>query len=276
MEQSENYQAAHTRTTQGRLPDWILLVAGLGVIFAVLMVSPGGLLDYADHVGYAVCHQIPLRSYFFAGRQLPLCARCSGQFLGALFGLGALLLLRRGRAGLLPPAGIAILLLGFIALWAFDGFNSYLTLFPNMPHLYEPRNLLRVTTGAMQGVALIALVLPFFNSTFWTSTKPQPTVSRVREVGLLLILVAIIVGLVSSEVDGFLYPLAILSVAGTLMMLTLVNTMIVLLALRREATVDTWKQAIPVLVAGLALATVELLIINLVRASLTSLLGLPF
>ena len=38
----------------------------------------------ADHIGYAVCHQISVRSYFFGDHQLPLCARCSGQYLGAL------------------------------------------------------------------------------------------------------------------------------------------------------------------------------------------------
>ncbi|MEZ4766845.1 MAG: DUF2085 domain-containing protein [Caldilineales bacterium] len=80
-----------------------------------------------------------------------LCARCSGQYLGALFGLVLLLVLGRGRAGALPPTGIVLLLLGFLAVWAFDGLNSYLTFFPGLPHLYEPRNILRVTTGAMQG-----------------------------------------------------------------------------------------------------------------------------
>jgi uncharacterized membrane protein len=240
------------------------------------VLSPGGVLDKADHVGYAVCHQIPVRSFFFGNRQLPLCARCSGQYLGALGGLMVLVLLGRGRSGRLPPTPIALTLLGFLALWAFDGLNSYLTLFPGLPHLYEPQNILRVTTGALQGVALIALVLPFFNTSFWTDTVDRPTIARWRELALLLALVASIVALASSHVDALLYPLALLSVGGVLLMLTIVNTMLVTLALHRESQARTWRDALPPIVAGLALGVLELLAINLFRAWLTTELGLPF
>lgn len=258
------------------LVDWLLLVVGTIVVLVALILSPGGLLDKADAVGYAVCHQLPARSYFFGGRQLPLCARCSGQYLGVLGGLMVLLVLRRGRAGLLPPAGIVLLLLGFIALWGFDGLNSYLTFFPGLPHLYEPRNILRLTTGALQGVALISLVLPFFNVTLWAEVRTQRSLASVREVGLLLLVVAVIVGLVSSQVAALLYPLALLSVGGTLLLLILVNTMLMVVLLRREARARTWWDALPLFAAGAGLATLELVAINLIRAELTMRLGLPF
>ncbi len=258
------------------LSNRLLLAGGLGVALLLLLLAPGNLLDKADHVGYAVCHQIPIRSYFFGERQLPLCARCSGQYLGALFGLLALLILRRGRAGLLPPKPIFAVLLGFIAIWAIDGLNSYLTLFPGLPHLYEPANLLRVTTGGLQGVALIALALPFFNVTLWAHPTPYPTVARWRELALLLALVAAIATLVHSELPTLLYPLALASVGGTLMMLVIVNTMLLTVILRREAQAHSWRSALPLLAAGLGLATVEILAINLLRAWLTATLGLPF
>jgi uncharacterized membrane protein len=253
-----------------------LLIGGLSLIGVLFLLAPGSLLDKADHIGYAVCHQIPVRSYFFGNHQLPLCARCSGQYLGALGGLLVLVALGRGRSGRLPPTPIALVLLGFFLLWAFDGFNSYLTLIPGAPHLYEPQNILRVTTGALQGVALIALVLPFFNTSFWATTSPIPTVARWRELGLLLLLVAAIVAAASSSIDALLYPLALLSVGGTLMMLTIVNTMLITILLRREAQARSWRDALPLLVAGLALGTLEVLVINLLRAWLTAQLGLPF
>jgi uncharacterized membrane protein len=234
------------------------------------------LLDKADHVGYGVCHQIAIRSPFFGGRQLPLCARCSGQFLGALAGLALLIALGRGKAAKLPPRPVIVVLLGFIAIWALDGFNSYLTLFPGAPHLYEPHNILRTTTGAMQGVALISLVLPFFNVTLWARPSPgQPSAACARSL-LLLGLVALIVAAVGSEWAPLLYPLALLSVAGTLMMLTLVMTMLLTLALRRDGRAEGWRDALPLLTAGVALALIVLLAINLLRAWLTAELGLPF
>lgn len=254
----------------------LLLAGGLGVAILLFLLAPGDLLDKADHVGYAVCHQIPIRSYFFGERQLPLCARCSGQYLGALFGLVILLILHRRRAVRLPPKAILAALLAFIAIWAVDGLNSYLTLFPGLPHLYEPTNLLRVTTGGLQGVALIALTLPFFNITLWAEPTPEPTVGRWRELALLIALVALIAALVSSEQPALLYPLALASVSGTLIMLIIVNTMLLAIILRREGQARTWRDALPLLAAALGLATIELLVINLLRAWLTATLGLPF
>ncbi len=256
--------------------DWLLLAGGLGVIVAIWFIAPGGLLDKADRVGYAVCHQIPIRTPFFDGRPLPLCARCSGQFLGALGGLALLIALGRGRAGRLPPRPVIVVLLGFIAAWAVDGFNSYLTLFPGAPHLYEPHNILRTTTGAMQGVALISLALPFFNVTLWAQPSPRPTIANLREVAALLLLIGLIVAAVGSEWAPLLYPLALLSAAGTLMMLALVMTMLVTLALRRDGRAEGWRDALPLLVGGLALALLMVLAINLLRAWLTAELGLPF
>jgi hypothetical protein len=41
------------------------------------------LLVYA--IGSAVCHQLPERSFYLWGRQLPVCARCTGLYAGAAF-----------------------------------------------------------------------------------------------------------------------------------------------------------------------------------------------
>jgi uncharacterized membrane protein len=254
----------------------LLLGGGLTIAILLFLLTPGSLLDKADHVGYAVCHQIPVRSYFFGGRQLPLCARCSGQYLGALCGLALLLILGRRRAALLPPRAILGVLLSFFAIWAFDGLNSYLTLFPGLPHLYEPSNLLRVTTGGLQGVALIALALPFFNITLWAEPEARPTVGRWRELALLVALVVAIAALVSSQLPILLYPLALASAGGTLMMLVIVNSMLLAIILRREALARSWRGALPLLAAALGLAAIELLIVNLLRAWLTATLGLPF
>ena len=40
-----------------------------------------------DSVGYAVCHRIPERSFFFGYNQLPVCARDTGMFGAALMGI---------------------------------------------------------------------------------------------------------------------------------------------------------------------------------------------
>ena len=115
--------------------DWLLLALALIAIIGITLLAQGGLLDKADKVGYAVCHRITIRSFLIGERQMPLCARCTGQYLGAVAGLLYLLLRGRARASELPSPSVLTVLLLFLGIWAFDGVNSYLTLFPGMPHL---------------------------------------------------------------------------------------------------------------------------------------------
>jgi hypothetical protein len=89
-------------------------------------------------------------------------------------------------------------------------------------------------------------------------------------------LIALITAAVGSQWVPLLYPLALLSVAGTLLMLTMVMAMLLTLALRRDGRAQGWRDALPLLVAGLALALILVLGINLLRAWLTAQMGLPF
>lgn len=56
------------------------------------------LAAFAYSIGGVVCHQLPDRSFFLAGRQLPVCARCTGLYLGVAAGLLGWFLVRRMRA----------------------------------------------------------------------------------------------------------------------------------------------------------------------------------
>ena len=38
-------------------------------------------------VGGLICHQRPERSFFWAGQQFPVCARCTGLYVSALIGV---------------------------------------------------------------------------------------------------------------------------------------------------------------------------------------------
>jgi uncharacterized membrane protein len=271
------------RSTQARSSRRRPLLTGVIISLFVLVslgfliATPGGCLTKADMVAYAVCHRIGSHSFHVGGRQLPLCARCTGTFLGGLVGfLGQALVLRRRRAGEFPPTYILVILVGFIGLMGADGLNSYLTFFPNAPHLYEPRNWLRLTTGALNGLAMSALVYPVFNFTLWREPRRQRTIRHLGELGVLLLLEAGMVGLVLTGWGPLLYPLALLSAAGVLAMLTSVNTMIVLMLIGRENVAESWRDALVPLLAGLTVSLVQIGVIDFVRYTLTgTLAGIP-
>jgi uncharacterized membrane protein len=253
-----------------------LVALSVFIILFFIQVPPSTLLGKADVVGYAICHRIPERSFFLDGRQLPLCARCTGTFLGAVVGLTAMLLLRRHRASRLPPVPILGILVLFVGLWAFDGLNSYMTFFPGAPNLYEPQNWLRLTTGMLNGLALITFVFPIFNFTLWRSTTRERVLKDAWELLILLPVVALLALIIQSEIDYLLYPLAILSSAGVVMMLVLINTMIASVVLGREGYAQTWLQALVPLTVGTALAVLQMTTMVLLRAYLTTKFGLPF
>lgn len=268
-------QAPLARPAHRRLGIFVLTVA-LIVIGAWVVVMPGGVLGHADLVGYAICHRITERSFIVGGVQLPLCARCTGTYLGALSGLAVMYLLGRSRAANLPPVHILAIFVLFVAIMGLDGINSYLTLFPGLPHLYEPQNWLRLSTGTLEGIALAGVVLPVFNQTMWADATGERSLRDVRELGVALLGGFAMALIVLAEPPVLLYPLAILSSGSVLWMITLINSVMATILARRENQVSSWRAAAPLLLVGLAMALVELSTIDFGRVYLTRLLGLPY
>jgi uncharacterized membrane protein len=254
----------------------VMVAVAVLIIVLAIVVSPPSLLDKADLVGYGICHQIPERSFAIAGRQLPLCARCTGTFLGAMLGLASMLLLRRHRASAMAPVSVLLALIVFFVLWGFDGLNSYMTLFPGAPHLYEPQNWLRLTTGMLNGLALVIFVFPIFNFTLWRDPTSERVIKSLGELAAILLVAVLLVLVVQAELDFLLYPLAILSSLGVLVMLVLINSMLAAVVLGREGAARSWREALVPLVVGLALGLLELAAMVLLRGYLTARLGLPF
>ncbi len=252
---------------------WIIGGACL-VILLFLLATPAGLWEKLDAVGYAICHQIPERSFSFHDRPLPLCARCTGTFSAALLVVLTSVVQGRGRASHLPPFRVALTLLGFMLVWALDGLNSYLALI-DMPHLYEPHNGLRFATGSLNGIALGNLVLPIFNLSMWRRPHPRPNLKNMRELALLVGLVALFDGGVLG-LGGPLYLLAAgASTLGVLTMLTAVNTVIALILLRWENRAGSPSQALAPVLVGLALSLVMVLGVGAARTMLIGDLRLP-
>ena len=254
------------------------LIFGLPVLIVVLGIisPPWSVLDKAHLVGYGICHQIPERTFFFDNQPLPLCARCSGTYLGAILGFVGLQIMGRRRVGELPPNLTLLVLASFIVLMGIDGLNSYVSFFPSAPQLYEPRNVLRLTTGLLNGLALSLIVYPVFNFTLWRRTERRRSIDKVWELAFFLPVIALLVLAVDSGNGLLLYPLAILSTSGVLVLLTMVNSMIVMILTRRESMALNWKQASLPIIWGLAVSLLELASMITFRAFMTERMGLPF
>jgi uncharacterized membrane protein len=244
-------------------------VAAAVVLLAWLLASPAGLLGKADAIGYAVCHRIDLRSFHLGARALPLCARCTGIYLGAVLALVGYQAAGRGRAGAFPGRAVLGAFLVFGGLFAVDGVNSYLTFFPGMPHLYEPSNVLRLATGLLAGVAVGTLVHAGFQQNVWRDWRAEPAVRGLRELALLLAGAVLIGALVLSDNPLVLYPLALISAVGVLLVLSSVYTVLVLIVRGRENRAVSWRDVARPGFLGLALAVAQIGALDFVRFVLT-------
>lgn len=241
----------------------VILVFGLTLI-AWLLNTPPGLLGKADAIGYAVCHRIDLRSFHLGDRQLPLCARCSGMYLGAVLGLAYQLVIGRRHAGR-PPWKIIVPTAIFVFAFIFDGVNSFMSLFPGAPIVYQPDNTLRLLTGTGMGLAIAILLFPAFNVSVWRQYDSRPALSSF---GSFLILILLALGLdllVLLNNSIVLYPLALISAGGVLVLLTLVYAMLLLVVFKAENRYNQLSQLVFAFIGGLTIALIQIGFLDIMR-----------
>ena len=111
-------QRENTVPLIGNLIRWLVPIALIFVLAGFLYITPPGFLGKADGIGYAVCHRIDGRSFHILGRQLPLCARCTGEFNAAAITLIFLGFVSHKRSSLpLKSILVVLALFLFIALY---------------------------------------------------------------------------------------------------------------------------------------------------------------
>ena len=258
---------------------WFVPIALLLVLSGFLFITPPGLLGKADGIGYAVCHRIDERSFQIFDRQLPLCARCTGEFNAAAVTFLFLGFVSRKRQGM-PLKGILAVLVLFFLAFGVDGSNSYLYLLkqsyegflPQIPNIYVPNNTLRLLTGSGMGIAMASVLFPVVNQTLWRENDPRPVLTWKEFGGLLGIILLIDLGILS-ESPVILYPIAFLSVLGVLALLMTVFGMVWVILMRQENLFDSLKQLWLPAAAGLTLAFLMISVIDLLRLQLTGTWG---
>lgn len=94
------------------------------------------------HRYFWICHRRADRSFFYKGKQFPVCARCTGIWLGYIFGIFLLILF-------VPTVWVALAL--FIPM-SVDVLTQLL-------HWRTSTNLLRISTGILGGIGEVILFI---------------------------------------------------------------------------------------------------------------------
>ena len=257
------------------LTRWSVVIAVLAGLAAWMYVAPPGLMGKLDAVGYAVCHRLESHSLKIGERQMPLCARCTGEFNAAAVALifQAFVSPRQSR---LPTRGVLAVLAGLFLAFALDGSNSYIALMKTMdpgilsaiPSLYMTNSATRVLTGSGMGLVLASLLYPMYNQSVWQTPGQERALTWRKFAVLAGIVLAVDLGIIT-ESPVVLYPVSFLSALGVLALLTIVFSIVWIMIMRQENSFASWRPLWLPAAAGMTLAFVMILGIDLVRLGLT-------
>ena len=117
--------------------------------------------DFLQWMGFGLCHQLPERSFFGGGVQVPVCARDTGIYIGFVVSVALIALVHSGdRPRGFPRWPVWALMGGLVALMAWDGLTSY-------SGLRVTNNALRLITGLGTGFSAAVLVYPMLQDELW-------------------------------------------------------------------------------------------------------------
>lgn len=259
------------------IASWVVPIAAIAAVIAWFIIAPEGALGKLDAIGYAVCHRIDVRSFHIGDRQLPLCARCTGEFYAA--GLALLFqMFVSGRRSKLPSRGVMAVLFAFFVAFGVDGTNSYLYLLKEtgrnsgflaqIPNLYVPNNILRLFTGSGMGIALAAMLYPVINQSLWRTLDDRPALEW-KQLGALIVGIIVINLLILTDSPYVLYPIAYISALGTLSLLVIVFGLLWTIIMKQDNTFEHPRQLWLAFASGLTLALLLILSIDLMRLNFT-------
>jgi uncharacterized membrane protein len=256
-----------TQFQKKRLATLLLLALAAIAITLWLVFTPPGLEGKVWAAGYAVCHQLESHTIDFRGRLLPLCARCTGMYLGALVSL--VILQKRKHAAGAPSKSLQVALIFFLVAFIVDGVNSTLGFFSSFPQLYPPNNWLRLITGLMMGVVISNLLIVLWHQTWWKQAIVLPALTGWLHFGIIVaanILAGILVWL---RIPILYYPVAIFSTLTIVILLTMIYCLIWIIIFKKENTYETYGEGLRFILAGLATAVIQIALLDLLRYSLT-------
>jgi len=176
-----------------------------------------------EKIGFSVCHQLPAKSLNIGGIYLPICARCSGIYIGFFIAALILFIMFRKKESNLPPIYILVILCLFIFSTVVDGILSYFGHF-------ETNNNIRFITGFLCGSSIMAIIYPVFVYQYYKKPKDKRIFTSPVKfiIYILLLTVFIVIALFRIRFLGyFFYYLASFSIIFTFYFINLVMIFII-------------------------------------------------
>jgi uncharacterized membrane protein len=257
----------------GRRP---LAVGGFAILaLIVFLIAPGTVASKAHILLHGLCAQRPSHSLQFGGSTLPMDARMTGIYLGAAVTLIWLTAARRLRGTRTPSRPIIIFLASFVLALAVDGFNALLVDL-QLPTIYQPSNLLRLTTGVLAGIVLGLALGHLFACSVWAhGNRAQAVVMEPVELLVPIGASAVIAMLSLSALPVLYAPFAVSLVVAAVGVFWLLAIVVVALVTGKGWSYQTWNDLAPLALTSFIAAIAIVGALAGLRFAAEQLFGLP-
>ncbi len=207
--------------------------------------------------------------------KLPLEARDFGIYVGFIATWLYINAIGRGRAKGMPLFPMLLYLVLFVFIMGIDGVNAFLYDLQVVPHLYTPLLELRLATGLLCGIAFGGIMTPVVNYSLWRGDDARPVFGTWKHFLGALAIAAVLFVINYSEIGLFLWPLAIISSAATIILIAMINMVFVISLAGKDGSAVTWRDALNPFAVGVVLAIVELGVLSLARYAVLGTAVLP-
>lgn len=239
------------------------MLSAIGIALNWLHLHPGDLYARSLAIGSSVCHQLPSHSFHSGDLQFPICARCSGLYLGCFIGI--LYYAFQGRKSGLPARGYLILSLFLTAAWGGDGLNSLISEMLAKPFLYTTTNTTRLITGFGMGLVLCTALMTLFNLTIWKNPRKEPLLGNFWQLPAYIFTTALL-GSLLVFADGVIFRgLAYLSMLTVIAVITALYTIFWVILLKKENTFEKLSALAIYIAVGFATAMLQITLLSALR-----------
>lgn len=215
--------------------------------------------DILYKIGHAICHQIPERSFFVYGKQLPLCARCTGIYLGMFIAFSFYFFTKilKNKKPIKPPAlWINIFSIFFILIMPLHALSALIISTP-----YD--NILRFITGLLFGFSIpwyLFLTINYSRRFIYQNKE----IINYKEYLTLILLVTILASVFLIKISAILYISIYISIIGLLIFIFLINLSILILIFDSIKRIKN-KPFYYLIIISIILSILEIITLNLLH-----------
>ncbi len=253
-----------------------LFVGGIAAIaFAIFVMAPGDVASKTHVALHGLCAQRPSHSLQIGGSTLPMDARMTGIYIGAMATLIWLIAARRLRSARVPSRPVLAVMAVCVLALGVDGFNGLLVDL-RFQSPYEPSNLLRLATGVLGGASLGVALGHLFASSIWARVdRRQAVVTRPAELVVPIGASSAISALALMNLPLLYAPFAVGLLLAAIGVFWVLAITVLALVTDRGWSCRAWGDLAPLALASFFAAIATICALASLRFAAEQLLGLP-